>query len=54
MQCSGHALIALFIVGGLVTIWVGAALGWKRVLEPFCQLVHLVAIGVVGAHHLLS
>ncbi len=43
-----HALIVLFIVGGLIAIWAGARLkrGWIR-NRAFRQ-VHLVAIGAVA------
>ncbi|AIO68866.1 DUF2784 domain-containing protein [Burkholderia oklahomensis] len=44
-----HALIVLFIVGGLVAIWTGAALGWRWVRDRTFRLVHLLAIGVVAA-----
>lgn len=44
-----HALIVLFIVGGLVAIWAGAALGWRWVRDRTFRLVHLLAIGVVAA-----
>ncbi|MGF6697352.1 hypothetical protein OKW38_001964 [Paraburkholderia sp. MM5496-R1] len=49
-----RTLIALFIVGGLVAIWVRVALGWQWVHEPLLRLMHLVAIGMAAAHHLLS
>ncbi|QBR02905.1 DUF2784 domain-containing protein [Paraburkholderia pallida] len=43
-----HALLVLFIVGGLLAIWVGAWLkrGWVR--NRVLRVVHLVAIGVVS------
>ncbi|HEX3379417.1 MAG TPA: DUF2784 domain-containing protein [Paraburkholderia sp.] len=43
-----HALLVLFIVGGLLAIWVGAWLkrGWIR--NRVFRLVHLIAIGVVA------
>ena len=43
-----HALIVLFIVGGLFAIWAGAWLkrGWIR--NRVFRLAHLVAIGVVA------
>lgn len=43
-----HALLVLFIVGGLVAIWLGAWLkrGWVR--NRVFRIVHLAAIGVVA------
>ncbi|CAG9231240.1 conserved membrane hypothetical protein [Paraburkholderia caribensis] len=43
-----HALIVLFIVGGLIAIWSGAALKhvWER--NRAFRVLHLVAIGVVA------
>ncbi|ABC35918.1 DUF2784 domain-containing protein [Burkholderia thailandensis] len=43
-----HALIVLFIVGGLAAIWAGAALGWRWVRDRTFRLAHLLAIGVVA------
>jgi Protein of Unknown function (DUF2784) len=43
-----HALVVLFIVGGFVAIWTGAALGWQWVREPRLRLAHLCAIGIVA------
>ncbi|TAL52795.1 DUF2784 domain-containing protein [Pandoraea sp.] len=43
-----HALIALFIVGSLAMIWIGAALRWAWVRQPLFRLVHLLAIGTVA------
>ena len=44
-----HALIVLFIVGGLIAIWIGAALrrGWAR--NRVFRAMHVVAIGIVAA-----
>jgi hypothetical protein len=43
-----HALLVLFIVGGLIAVWVGAWLkrGWIR--NRAFRLTHLVAISVVA------
>lgn len=43
-----HALLVLFIVGGLVAIWVGEGLklGWVR--NRVLRIVHLAAIGIVA------
>ncbi len=44
-----HALVVLFIVGGLIAIWAGAARkrGWVR--NRAFRIAHLGAIGVVAA-----
>ena len=43
-----HALIVLFIVGGLIAIWSGAALKHVWVRNRAFRLLHLAAIGVVA------
>ena len=43
-----HALVALFIVGGFLAIWVGAGLSWTWVRERRFRFVHLAAIGIVA------
>ncbi|MEN8500663.1 MULTISPECIES: DUF2784 domain-containing protein [Paraburkholderia] len=43
-----HALIALFIVGGLAAIWVGSLLDWEWVRHRLFRLAHLFAIGLVA------
>lgn len=47
-----HFLIAAFIVAGLVLVWIGAALGWKWVRNPWFRYLHLGAIGFVAAEAL--
>jgi hypothetical protein len=42
-----HLLFVIFVVLGLVLIFVGNALTWSWVLNPWFRLIHLVAIGVV-------
>jgi Protein of Unknown function (DUF2784) len=49
-----HALIALFIVGGLVAIWVGSGLGWEWTHLRLFRLAHLFAIGLVSILSLLG
>jgi hypothetical protein len=49
-----HFLIVVFIVGGLVLVWVGAALGWGWVRNPWFRYLHLGAIGFVAAEALLG
>jgi hypothetical protein len=43
-----HALIVLFIVGGLMAIWAGAALQYAWVRNRAFRVLHLAAIGVVA------
>ena len=49
-----HFAIAAFIVGGLVLVWIGAALGWRWVRNPWFRYAHLAAIGCVAAEGLLG
>lgn len=49
-----HALLALFIVCGLVAIWMGAAFGWAWIHQRLFRLTHLLAIGLVSALSLLG
>jgi hypothetical protein len=42
-----HALVVLFIVGGLLVIWAGAWLKHDWVRNRVFRLAHLIAIGVV-------
>jgi hypothetical protein len=49
-----HALLALFIVCGLVAIWLGASLGWDWIRDRFFRLAHLLAIAIVATLSLLG
>jgi hypothetical protein len=49
-----HFLIVVFIVGGLVLVWVGAALQWRWTRNPWFRYLHLGAIGFVAAEALLG
>jgi polyferredoxin len=49
-----HFLIAGFIVGGLLAVWMGAALGWAWVRNPVFRYAHLAAIAFVAAEALLG
>ncbi|CAB3798508.1 DUF2784 domain-containing protein [Pararobbsia alpina] len=49
-----HALIALFIVGGLAAIWVGSGLGWEWVHHRLFRIAHLIAIGLVSTLSLMD
>ena len=44
-----HVSFVLFVVAGLVAIFVGAAAGWRWVRSRAFRLAHLAAIGVVVA-----
>jgi hypothetical protein len=43
-----HFAIVVFIVGGLVLTWIGAALGWRWVRNPWFRGLHLAAIAFVA------
>lgn len=49
-----HALFVAFVVLGLLAIYVGYALGWSWVRNPWFRLLHLAAIAVVVAQAWLS
>jgi len=49
-----HFLIAGFIVAGLPLTWIGAALGWRWVRNPWFRFAHLAAIVFVAAEALLG
>ncbi|PZR45883.1 DUF2784 domain-containing protein [Paraburkholderia fungorum] len=49
-----HALLALFIVCGLVAIWLGAALGWKWIRQRLFRFTHLSLIVIVSTLSLLG
>jgi polyferredoxin len=43
-----HFLIVLFIVGGLIGVWIGALLGWRWIRNPWLRYAHLAAIAFVA------
>ena len=49
-----HFSIALFIVGGLVLVWVGALARWNWVRNPWFRYLHVAAIVFVAAEALLG
>ena len=49
-----HALLAAFIVVGLLTVWVGALAGWGFVRRRAWRLAHLGAMAVVAAEAVLG
>ena len=49
-----HFLIAAFIVGGLVAVWLGAAVGWQWIRNRWFRYLHLGAIVFVAAEAILG
>jgi Protein of Unknown function (DUF2784) len=49
-----HFGIVLFIVGGLIAVWVGASLDWKWVRNRWFRYVHLAAIAYVAAEAVIG
>lgn len=49
-----HFLTAAFVAGGLVLVWVGAALGWRWVRNPWFRYAHVAAIAFIAAESLLG
>ena len=49
-----HFLFVLFVVGGLLAIWTGAALGWAWVRNLRFRVAHLAAILFVMAESLVG
>jgi uncharacterized protein DUF2784 len=49
-----HFAIAAFIVCGLLFVWIGAALGWRWIRNPWFRGLHLAAIAFVAAEALLG
>jgi polyferredoxin len=49
-----HFLIAAFIVLGLLAVWLGAALGWPWVRNPWFRYLHVAAIAFVAAEAVLG
>jgi len=49
-----HFAIVIFIVGGLIAVWIGAARGWMWVRSRWFRYLHLGAIAFVAAEALLG
>jgi hypothetical protein len=49
-----HFLIAGFIVGGLILVWIGALAGWAWVRNRWFRYLHLAAIVFVAAEALFG
>jgi hypothetical protein len=49
-----HFAIATFVVAGLVLTWLGAALKWRWIKNPWFRYAHVGAIAFVAAEALLG
>jgi hypothetical protein len=49
-----HFAIVVYIAGGLILTWVGAAFGWRWVRNPWFRYLHLGAIGFVALEALIG
>ena len=49
-----HFAFVLFVVGGLATIWIGAAAGWRWVRNFWFRILHLAAIVFVVVEALVG
>ena len=49
-----HFLIVVFIVGGLIAVWLGAALGWQWIANSWFRYAHLGAIVFVAGEALIG
>ena len=49
-----HFLIVLFNIGGLLVVWICAALDWRWIRNPWFRYGHVAAIGFVAAEALLG
>lgn len=49
-----HAMVVIFNVGGLVAIWIGAALKWRWIRNFWFRSIHLGSMGFVAAGSLLG
>ncbi len=49
-----HFLFVMFVVGGLILIWIGAALGWRWIRNSWFRLAHLAAIVLVAVESLIG
>jgi hypothetical protein len=49
-----HFAVVLFIVGGLIAVWIGALFKWGWVRDPWFRYTHLGAIAFVTAEGLIG
>ncbi len=54
LMLVAHVLIATFIIGGLIMIYIGAFCGWHWIRNLWFRSIHLVLIGVVIAQSWLG
>jgi hypothetical protein len=47
-----HVTFVVFVIGGLMLIWLGRFCGWSFVRNGWFRLTHLAAIGIVAAEAL--
>lgn len=49
-----HFAVMLFIGPGLIAVWIGAALGWRWIANPWFRYAHLAAIVFVAGEGLVG
>lgn len=49
-----HFAIVVFIVGGLILVWIGAVTGWAWIRNPWFRYAHLGAIVFVAGEAVLG
>ena len=49
-----HFGIVVFIVGGLILVWIGAAVQWPWIRNPWFRYAHLAAIVFVAGEAMLG
>jgi len=49
-----HFLFVLFVAGGLILTWIGAAMAWRWVRDFWFRLGHLAAIVFVAAESVIG
>lgn len=49
-----HFAFVLFVTGGLLLIWIGAAAGWRWVRNPWFRFAHLAAIVFVAGEAIVG
>lgn len=49
-----HFAIVVFIVGGLIAVWAGAALRWRWIRNPWFRYLHLAGIVFVAGEAILG
>lgn len=49
-----HFAIVVFIVGGLILTWIGGALGWAWVRNPWFRYLHLGGIAFIALEAIIG